>query len=498
MALLEVNVESGRLRGTYAGNDRISVFKGVPYAAAPVGELRWREPQPPTPWEGVRTAYTFSPICPQEQFRTGTFYNKEFYGVPFPMSEDCLTLNIWTPANDPGERLPVAFYIHGGGFTAGMGCNKSYDGEGFAKRGVIMVTFNYRVGVFGFLATRELTAESAHHSSGNYGFMDQIAALKWVRRNIAAFGGDPDRITIFGQSAGGGSVQMLCGSPLTRGDIHQAIIQSSITLTPLNGAINKPLAEAEAFGERFLEETGIGTVEKGRTLSTEELLDCYLRFKGDKIPPQIPLKVNVDGYVLREDMLNNVLKNEHHNISYMIGCTLDEMERDGFMKEPVLPEDASAADIVRARMGAGCEAYLDILDVDRLVAADMPKRHVAGCCAWSELQEEQGRPPVYQYLFTHEPPGEDHPGAFHSAEHPYVFQTLNRIWRPYKGEDWELSNICCDYWTNFIKNGDPNGEDLPTWTPYTKENPQVMLLRPHPEMAQVQETPCIRFKRKDV
>ncbi|WP_434310655.1 carboxylesterase/lipase family protein [Hominifimenecus sp. rT4P-3] len=502
MAILEAKVESGILRGTYAGNDSVSVFKGVPYAAPPVGELRWREPQPPEPWEGVRTAYTFSPICPQEQFKKGSFYSKEFYGVPFPMSEDCLTLNIWTPAERPEEKLPVAFYVHGGGFTGGMSCNKSYDGEAFAKRGVILVTINYRVGIFGFLASRELTEERRQQdgvaTSGNYGFLDQIAALKWVRRNIAAFGGDPERITIFGQSAGGGSVQMLCASPLTEGDIHQAIIQSSMVLVPVGGSNNKTLAEAEAFGESFLTETGIQTIAKGRALTTEELLEKFLIFKGDKIPPQLSFKVNVDGYVLKHDMLDNVCYNQYHDIACMVGCTANEMENDGFTKEAVLPEQASVREHILAQIGPKAEMYFDLLEEGKENAEDLPKRFVAGAAAFCEMQLAQGRKPAYQYLFSHEAPGGDHAGAFHSVEHPYVFQTLGRIWRPYRGEDWELSNLCCDYWTNFIKTGDPNGEGLPEWTPYTLEKPELMELKPGAAMKRVQKEPYIRFKRKDL
>ncbi|MCJ7835092.1 carboxylesterase family protein [Cuneatibacter sp. NSJ-177] len=495
MALLIAKVESGVLRGTYSGNDKVSVFKGVPYAAPPVGELRWREPQPPEPWEGVRDAYTFSDICLQEQAEKGSFYQKEFYEVRFPMSEDCLYLNIWTPAESDQDRLPVAFFIHGGGFSAGMGINKSYDGEAFGKRGVVTVTINYRVGVYGFLAHPELTAENEHASSGNYGLLDQIAALKWVRKNIAAFGGDPEQITIFGQSAGGGSVQLLCGSPLTRGDIRRAIIQSSIVLAPLREPINKPLAAAEQFGADFVHKIGVSSIKEARGLSGEELLSRYIKFKGGRFG--LYFKPVVDGYAVEDDMLNQVLKNKHHRISYLMGGTLDEMANGPMEAPKEAPKDRSSYEIIRDEMGPASEYYFEIPKEEREDISEMPARHICGCCAWSELQVEQGRTPVYQYLFSHTPPGDDHPGAFHSAEHPYVFQTLFRIWRPYRGEDMELSNLACGYWTNFIKFGNPNGEGLPEWTPYTKECPEVMELKPNAGMKRLFGQPFVRLKNKE-
>ena len=496
MALLTATVESGTLRGMHAGNDRISVFRGIPFAAPPVGELRWKEPQPPQKWEGVREAYTFSDICLQEQSAPGSFYQKEFYEVSFPMSEDCLYLNIWTPAESDQERLPVAFYIHGGGFSAGMARNKSYDGEAFAKRGVILVTINYRVGIYGFLAHPELTRENPHHSSGNYGFLDQIAALKWVRRNITAFGGDPDRITIFGQSAGGGSVQLLCGSPLTKGDIQRAIIQSSMILGPLHGPINRTLAEAEEYGQAFLEAIGTPTVAEARNLTGEELLDRYVKWKKGRFG--LFFKPVVDGYAVEDDMLNQVLKDKHHRISYMVGCTLDEIvdKPEGMGPAGEHPPAHTSYEKILENMGPYSEFYFDISKEERKDIGELPASYINGCCAWSELQDRQGRTPVYQYLFTHTPPGDDHPGSFHSAEHPYVFQTLFRIWRPYTGEDMDLSNLCCAYWTNFIKTGNPNGEGLPQWEPYTQAHPQVMELKPQAAMKQLFEKPFVHLKDK--
>jgi len=495
MAILQAETESGAVRGTYAGNDSVSVFKGIPYAAPPVGELRWRAPQPAAAWTGVRPALEFSPVCWQEQMKPGTFYYKEFYGVEHPMSEDCLTLNIWTPACSASEKLPVAFFIHGGGFTAGMGCNKSYDGEAFARNGVITVTFNYRVGAFGFLASRELTAEDPHHTSGNYGILDQIAALKWVRRNIAVFGGDPERITIFGQSAGGGSVQMLISSPLAQQEISGAIIQSSILLVPVRQPLNQTLEQAEAFGESFLAGIGVSSAAAGRALCAEELMRRYLAFRGRRFA--LPFKVNVDQYVLQEDMLNGVLSGRHARIPYMIGCTADELDNGPLPEPEPLPAGASLREQIAQKIGPCCEEYVEILDRDKKDLAAMPPRWVSGCCAWSELQLAQGRAPVYQYLFTHQAPGGDQAGAFHSVEHPYVFGTLNRIWRPYTGEDWELSRILTGYWCNFIKNGDPNGAGLPAWHPYTKAQPEVMELKPGPAMRRLMASPYIRFRRKD-
>ena len=249
MALLQVKIESGIVEGIPGWNQAVGLFRGIPYAAPPVGELRFKEPQPAKPWDGVLKAYNYGNISYQERRASeggGDLIGNEFYCVDWPRSEDCLYLNVWTPANSAEEKLPVGVYLHGGGYAQGYGHLNCYDGEGFAKRGCITVTLNHRLGIFGYLAHPELTAENEHHSSGNYGVLDIIAALKWVKRNIAAFGGDPDKITVFGQSGGGSKVMTMIASPLTKGLITGAIMQSGGGLTRVRGELT--LAEAEKKG----------------------------------------------------------------------------------------------------------------------------------------------------------------------------------------------------------------------------------------------------------
>lgn len=251
MALTIVKTEGGLVKGVPAGNQTISVFKGIPFAAPPVGELRWKAPQPVIPWRGTIKAYKFSAIPVQNRVLKGSFYQKEFYPIELPMSEDCLYLNIWTPARTDDEKLPVAIWIFGGGFNQGYANKMEFDGEAFAKKGCIFVSINYRLGLLGFLTHPELTAESAEHISGNYGIMDQIAAISWVKRNIAGFGGDPEKITVFGQSAGANSVMVLCNSPLTSGLFQRAIMQSTGGLSIRNYRDETLLADSERRFKSF-------------------------------------------------------------------------------------------------------------------------------------------------------------------------------------------------------------------------------------------------------
>lgn len=495
MAILMAETEAGMVRGTYSGNDEVSVFKGIPFAAPPVDERRWKAPEPPEHWDGIRDCYIFSDVCIQDQMPKGSFYQKEFYGVEYPMSEDCLYMNIWTPTESPEERLPVCFYIHGGGFNAGMACNKGYDGEAFGKKGVITVTFNYRVGIWGFFAHPELTQEDPHQTSGNYGILDQIAALKWVRRNISVFGGDPDQITVMGQSAGGGSVQLLCESKLTEQCICRAIIQSAIGSMPVRGDDYMFLTEAEQRGTEILQELGAVSVSEARRMNA---MDIQKRFREyGKKHPGFRLKPVKDGYVIPEEPMEAACRGHMRDIPYLIGCTADEMG-NGFIPPEArgahrISSEFSVRENLIRYMGPASERYYEVPEAARRDMDRVPKRYVLACTAWSDLASRQGRGPVYQYVFCHRAPGDDS-GAFHSVEHPYVFQTLFRIWRPYGGDDMELSNLCCSYWTNFIRTGDPNGEGLPEWSPYTEQCPEVMQLDIPASMTCIAETPYVKLR----
>lgn len=408
MAMLQTAVETGALEGIRCGNSAVTVFRGIPFAKPPVGQLRWREPQPAEPWSGVRKAYEWGSRPMQFDFP-----NPE---DPYPgdMSEDCLYLNIWTPANSPDEKLPVLFWINGGAFRVGSGHMPTYDGEGFAKQGVILVSINYRIGLFGFLCHKELSAESEHGVSGNYAIFDQIAALKWCRRNISAFGGDPDRITIFGQSAGGMSVHSLVTSPLTAGDLYGAIFESGGGILGVPDRKPRPtLADVESrVSLRGL--FGVDTIAEARNLPAEEVVEACKReqYIGMDVLGQV-----VDGYLQPRDMTAATLRGEHADIHYICSCTLDE----GMARQVI---------------------------------------------SFGENQAAQNRSPAYLCRFSRRLPGDDR-GASHGAELGYVFQTLQRSWRPFSGADYELSLAMSAYWANFAKNGDPNGPGLPVWLPYT-------------------------------
>lgn len=496
MVLLKTQIEGGYVEGLPAGNQAVSVFKGIPYAAPPVGDLRWKAPQPVQKWQGVKQCYAFSDIPMQARVAKDSFYQKEFYPIELPMNEDCLYLNIWTPAQSAYEKLPVAMWIYGGGLFQGYGHKMEFDGEAFAKRGVILVTFNYRLNVFGFLAHPELTMEDANHTSGNYGSLDQIYALKWIRRNIAAFGGDPDNITIFGQSSGGGSVQTLLTSPLTKGDIHKAIMQSAGGLGKRVAGAQKTLAQYEQTGIAFLKYAGLKDIAQAREMPAQELNAIYLKYIAELKRPGV-FGTSVDGYLLKDFSDNVLLSDDYPRIPYMLGCMKDESP--GMSSAPVPLEKYQQE--IREEFGERAEEFFEAANVKNDADAGMfyhdcyPNGKLAAHLAWCELQLEQGRQPSYMYYFTHVPPGEPSVGVFHSAEHMYVFQTFLRGWRPYTGEDFELSNKVCDYWTNFIKTGDPNGADLPNWTPYTKQAPLAMEMKPNGGMMRIKPLKVVEMFR---
>lgn len=477
MALLQANTESGLLEGVYSGNPEVTVFKGVPYAAPPVGALRWAPPQPVKPWEGIFHASQFHAIPMQVEERH-PFYSREFYRCRKPMSEDCLYLNIWTPAEQADEKLPVMFFIHGGGYKSGYSHEITMDGDALAQQGVILVTIEYRLGSLGYLALRELrTAE--HGACGNYGLLDQIAALKWVRRNIAAFGGDPDNITIFGQSAGAMSVENLITSPLSKHDIAKAIMQSAGGYTGVDrsGISMRGQEEAENIGAEFLQFLGCANLEEARAYPAEKLVERERIFVEEVHPPFMFAPI-VDGYS-QIDTCGELVRNyEYADIPYIIGTTA--YENGAFTYLPAPPKEEFLAS-AHARFGDQAERFLDLIgfaeDPEKAIREggwdDMLK---PGVFAWADhAAQRPDLKPTYLYHFTRSMPG-DGAGAYHSAELWYVFQTLSRCWRDLTGVDYDLSRAMVRYWANFAKNGDPNGEGLPVWRPYTKAHRQSMEL----------------------
>lgn len=414
-----------------------SLFAGIPYAKPPVGGLRWKAPQPVDSWQGVREAKAFQNRSMQDVRRTAGFYDKEFYDEVWqtPVSEDSLYLNIWTPAKKAGEKLPVAFWIHGGAFTGGFGHEKEFDGESYCRRGVILVTINYRLGVFGFMAHPELTLESENHVSGNYGILDQAAALDWVYENIEAFGGDPENITIFGQSAGCMSVRTLVSSDITGNKINRAILQSGLGLSA-----DKTMREAEAEGVELQRIAGVENLEELRAIDAETLQIYSKQLAQSKGEFGLIYTPIIDGYVLKAGYERLCTEGKIKDITYMAGCTKDDIgQTAGLVDEE----------------GHGMIYH--------------------GACNWALNQEKLGRTPAYIYYFTRQLPGDD-AGAFHSSELWYMFETWKRCWRPFMEMDGKLSAKMMDAWTNFMKTGNPNPEGKEDWKPYTKAQPYVQIL----------------------
>lgn len=489
MALLSVTTDCGVIEGLPANNQIISVFKGIPFAKPPVGDLRWKAPEPVEPWKEPYKAYKFKDICTQPRFASeggNTLAAQEFYVVEYPMSEDCLYLNVWTPAKSTHEKLPVAVYIHGGGFDTGYSYLNAYDGESFAKRGIVVVTIPYRLNIFGFLAHPELEAESPYGSTGNYGTMDQIAAIEWVKRNAEAFGGDPDNMTIFGQSAGGFSVQNLCATPLLHGKFQRAIMQSGGGL--IRGGLLDPVDKKTALerGTKFLEFAGFETIGEARAADVDMLIARYSEFKAAN-GNQLLFSPILDGYVLPELLADYFRQGKHADLDYMIGCTADEMRNESARA----PEYSVVKKMAEERFGNFAAQYLDIIQAENPEYCDQFFKNVfsdevlVGGMAWCENQLELNRKPSYMYYFTYVPPGAEAVGAHHSVEHHYVFQTLTRSFRPYTGFDYDLSLELSGFWSNFIKTGNPNGHGLPTWTPYTKDQPMAYEIDKNRQMKQI-------------
>jgi para-nitrobenzyl esterase len=439
MSLKEAVTRYGTLRGVQKIG--YTVFRGIPYAKPPVGSLRWKKPEAPERWEGLRDAKVFVSQAVQEGSPPGTFYHKEFFSdedfFP-PKSEDCLYLNIWTPAETPKEGLAAAFWIHGGAFINGFSTEMEFDGAAFARERVILVTVGYRLGALGYLAHPWLGAEDSGRS-GNYGLYDLIAALDWVRDNIASFGGDPDRVTVFGQSAGAICTQALISSKLTRGKIHRAIIQSAGGYRSMIGRFI-PRDRAEEKGRNFAAHCKVNSLEEFRKYPAEKLVGLQTTVFEEAMRKKagLPFAPVIDGDLLEDDAAAILEEGGHLDIPYILGCTADDLGT---------PPD---------RIGRGDEPPL-----------------LESCRGFSFLNENLGRKPAYVYLFTRRPLG-DNAGSFHSAELWYIFGTLGRSWRPKEPVDYEISQTMIRRWCAFIKTGDPNGEGLSPWKPCTKTDPFVM------------------------
>ena len=437
----KVKTRNGMLEGIHL--DGCYVFRGVPYAEPPTGKKRWKAPVPKKNWKGIRKADTFASICPQRipdgMESWGSMYYKEFYAYPQyrrEQSEDCLYLNIWVPDHGKNEKLPVAFWIHGGGFAGGYSSEIEFGGEAYAKQGVILVTVGYRLGIFGFLAHPWLDEENERHISGNYGILDQIEALRWVCDNIEAFGGDPAHITVFGQSAGSMSTQVLVSSELTGSMIARAILQSGVSCED-NILFQPTLAEAEEIGKMFAELSGVSSIKELRALTSAQILNFHdrLNIRTFSMGKGLVMVPNVDGYVLSDSVSGIFEQGKMKPIPYMLGCVNDDLGSD--------PEE---------------------------IARKQPGRLMEECRRWSFRTEESFDLPAYLYFFSHDLPG-DSAGAFHSAEIWYTMGTLNRWWRPNTTEDTTLSGEMVRLWTDFMKTGSPASDS--SWRPCSKKDPYV-------------------------
>ena len=477
--ILKTITKYGVVEGRESGAKWISVFKGIPYAAPPVADLRWKPPRPPKAWEGTFRCHEFGDPCIQTPHPPGGFYEREFYRHSFhpyppPWSEDCLYLNIWTPAKSTGDKLPVMMWIHGGGFTRGYGHEPRYDGEALAAKGVILVTINYRLGIFGFYGHRELTLENGF--SGNYALLDQIAALRWIQENIKNFGGDEDNVTIFGQSAGAVSVQAIAASPLAKGLVHHAIMQSGGGLTVPE--MRFELSDLEKSGEAFMKDAGVKSIAALRALSAKELLDIVVKTGRDNFAA---FPVVRDGHVLLMDKGAAFLAGKHLDIDYLLGSTIDESQIfPAFPLGAVTKENFR--ETVLAKFGPRFRLLGDCCDpkddneawflLNRAPAMQLMAEHRSLAYAIDKARKN----PVFSYVFARQPPGDDKPGVFHSGCICYALGTQRNCGRPFTPEDKKLSEIMVSYWTNFAKTGDPNGEGLPVWQPFTSSSQLEMKL----------------------
>jgi len=472
----DVKVEGGFVKGIV--QDQLSIYKGIPFAAPPTDDLRWKAPQPVTPWEGVLTADKFAPACPQIPF-PDTSSIKNTVGKT---SEDCLYLNVWTPAESPDEKLPVMVWIHGGGFALGAPSIENYDGKKIAERGVILVSIAYRLGALGFMAHPELTAENKHGISGNYGILDQIAGLKWVQNNISAFGGNPENVTIFGESAGGISVSMLCASPLAKGLFQKAISQSGGSFGPvreqkMDGTIQS-LRGAEKQGVYFAERMGAKTLSELRQISPEEIL------KDPEFANIGRLWPVCDGHVIVDDQYKLYTTGQYNDVNVIIGTNSNE----GAIFVHGVSVDQHKESLQKT-FGPLAEKALGVYPATDDTVALQSARNIFRdtifawpSWSWARLQQKTGRSNVYVYYFDQRQPprlyGNSLPGAAHSDEINYVFgHTDHNFNFQYTGEDRQLSSLVLDYWVNFAKTGNPNSEGLPVWPQYNDEGDGVMHLK---------------------
>ena len=486
-------VSGGVIEGDYDNKTGIQTFFGIPYAQPPVGELRWRAPQPVVPWSGVKQTKSFGPRAVQKFMWPDMIFRSA------GLSEDCLYLNVWTPAKQKEQGLPVLVYIHGGGDVAGGGSEYRYDGESMAREGIVVVTINYRLNIFGYLAHPELSRAAPYEASGNYGALDQAAAIRWVKDNAAAFGGDPERITIAGESAGSMAVSLHMVSPLSRGNIAGAIGESGALIHPTGTPVS--LAEAERIGTEFVKKTGYSWAEF-KKLTTAEIFELYVEHQ-----PNFPNVV--DGYLLPKQLPDIFAAREQAQVPLLLGWNSAELPAAAFVRPPFtrkafeefakqrMPEHAiealnhypgqSGTDLERAITDFGSDSWI-----------------VFSTWKWFDLHRTNSAQPVYRYLYSKLRPandaGERPPalGAPHACEIEYAMGNLDLVpgWR-WTEDDHKVSATMKGYFANFIKTGNPNEKDLPDWPQAKAEDDQSPVMIIDTESKAVRATDEARYRFLD-
>ncbi len=455
----------GKVAGALTSDGKVEIYKGIPFAAPPIGSLRWKKPMPPTPWKNIKVCTTFS-ASPMQPKPAPFFVWSEEYLIPTePISEDCLYLNIWTSRHSIQKKKPVLVWIYGGGFSSGGSACPIYDGEAFAREDVVFVSINYRVGVFGFFAHHDINKENDGLGSGNFGLLDQIAALQWVKNNIANFGGDPENVTIAGQSAGSMSVNCLVATPLANGLFKKAIAQSGSNFTRGNFTKEQAIEASDNYASSF----GKSTLAEMRKIPAEELMKKNSGMRGPYI----------DGVVLPDHILDIFLQGKENKVALLTGWNEDEGLSMGKPKDAV----AYTADI-RAQYKESADKLLAFYPGDLDEKAYASQRNLSRDLvfgmqnfAWSNFAVKNGTK-VFVYRFKRLVPENSAAtqySAFHTGEVPFAYNNLKFVNRPFKPSDHALAKTMSGYWINFIKTGNPNGKELPQWPAYSKNGQSIMI-----------------------
>lgn len=473
-----IEVEGGKISGLMNNDKTVESFKGIPFAAPPIGDLRWRAPQPVQPWNGVLACTKFSASPMQAKPVPFSMWSEEFLIPTEPISEDCLYLNVWTANKNKKSKQPVLVWIYGGGFGSGGSACPIYDGEALAKKGIVVVSINYRVGVFGFFAHPDL-----NEPSGNFGILDQIAALQWVKKNIAAFGGDPDQVTIAGQSAGSMSVNTLVASPLAVGLFNKAIAQSGGNFTRGNPS----KSDAEKEGLKYAALFGVKNVAELKKVDAELLMKKFIGIRGPYI----------DGHVLPEHILDIFQKANQNKVALLVGWNQDE----GLLMGPAKSAVNFKKDI-QQQFGTKADAFLNYYpaatdEESKQSQLDLSRDQIFGMpgYVWATFQSTQSLP-VYVYRFTRIVPAEGvykQFKAFHTGEVPYSFDNLRFVKRPWEPVDHELAKSMSDYWVSFVKTGNPNHSKALSWPLFNAKDKTTLYFNSKNKVAPMEDGDRLNF-----